>query len=92
MGVGRDGRVIDLHLPTGRESLAFFSPIPSSTLADSGVDCGTCICSMRHPRLPRAPRMVQPSLASTKEAAQKTSWSSRGGCPTMQRCWARPRT
>ena len=76
MGVGRDGRVIDLHLPTGRESLAFFSTIPSSTLGHSGAASGTRICSMRHPWLPRAPRMVQPSLASTKEAAQKTSWSS----------------
>ena len=34
------------------------------------------MCGWRDPWLARAPRTVQPSLASTKEAAQKTSWSS----------------
>ena len=34
------------------------------------------MCGRHDPWLPRAPRMVQPSLASTKKAAQKTSWSS----------------
>jgi len=34
------------------------------------------MCGWRDPWLARAPRMVQPNLASTKEAAQKTSWSS----------------
>ena len=40
--------------------------------------CGVRVpprCGWRAPWLPRAPSMVQPSLACVKEAAQKTSWS-----------------
>jgi hypothetical protein len=34
------------------------------------------MCGWHDPWLAKAPKMVQPNLASTKEAAQKTSWSS----------------